>query len=72
MGRLARDETSKFPKLSDDTFVRRDEFVYGDSGIEEHRITFTAQPPPDKTPSAGKSYYTLTSYEATANVYTDV
>jgi len=43
----------------DDTFVRRDEFVYDDSGIVEHRVTFTARPPTDNSTSSGKLSYSF-------------
>jgi len=56
MGKSTRQRTSDFLGLADDTFVRRDEFVYDNSGIVEHRVTFTARPPPQKEPSSGKSY----------------
>jgi len=42
----------------DEAFVRRDEFVYDDRGIVEHRVTFTARPPPHDMPptaASGKS-----------------
>ena len=59
---LTREQTSEFRGLADDTFVRSDKFIYGSSGILEHRVTFTARPPPEKTPSSGEyrhSYYTI-------------
>jgi len=56
MGKSARHQTSAFLGLADDAFVRRDDFVYGNSGIVEHRVTFTARPPPEKLPSSRKSY----------------
>ena len=42
------------------TFDRRDEFMYDDRGIVEHRVTFTARPPAvdqSPPPSFGKSSY---------------
>jgi len=54
MGRLTR--ASEFRGVADDTFIRRDKFIYGSSGIVEHRITFTARPPPEKLPVSGESY----------------
>jgi len=57
MGRPKREKTSEFLGLTDDTFVRRDEFFYGNSGLVEHRVTFTARPPPEKpAQSSGKFF----------------
>jgi len=58
MGRLTR--ASEFRGVADDSFVRRDKFIYGSNGIAEHRITFTARPrPTHKPPASGESYACL-------------
>lgn len=58
MGRSSAERASGFPELqaADDSFTRRDEFLYGNNGVVEHRVTFTARPPaPEKPLSHGKS-----------------
>jgi len=54
--RRRREQTWEFlGGVADDTFVRRDELLYGNRGVVEHRVTFTARPQaPDKPPSSGK------------------
>jgi len=57
MEKSARRQRSEFLGLADDTFVRHDDLIYGDSGLIEHRVTFTARPPAPKIkqPSSGES-----------------